>query len=180
MEEEDERGLSVSSDEHDELGFQKLTRAQRKRLRRKKLKEAASHRRQIIGPQLLNDDQIDGCSEVVRRNAAEKPESRNDCKQLPRDDESDGRPEGVRQNAAERPETRNDYSQLPCDEEIDGRPEGVRRNAAERSQRQNDYDQKPCDGHLEGVRRNAAESRNDHNHSKMSNTLFRFIVIITF
>ncbi|KAI7756362.1 hypothetical protein M8C21_011104 [Ambrosia artemisiifolia] len=76
------------SEEDGELGSQKLTRAQRKRLRKKKLKEAASHRRHIIGPQLpvdqMGGDRIDGevsdgsehghedgCMEGVRRNAAE-------------------------------------------------------------------------------------------------------------
>ncbi|KAF5798807.1 hypothetical protein HanXRQr2_Chr07g0297231 [Helianthus annuus] len=84
-EEEEER-----SEGEGELGFEKLTRAQRKRLRKKKLKEAASQRRQIIGPQLNPDhtdgDRIDGevssvreleheheRLEGVRRNAAEKP-----------------------------------------------------------------------------------------------------------
>ncbi|KAI3704614.1 hypothetical protein L1987_74839 [Smallanthus sonchifolius] len=87
LEEEDETNLSASSEEQGELGFQKLTRAQRKRLRKQKLKEAASRRRQIIGPQLPPGDQIDGGvsavaehqhPEGVRRNAAEKPESGND------------------------------------------------------------------------------------------------------
>ncbi|KAJ9670454.1 hypothetical protein PVL29_026782 [Vitis rotundifolia] len=43
---------SSASDEDDECAPQKLTRAQRKRLRQKKLKETASCRRKIIGPQL--------------------------------------------------------------------------------------------------------------------------------
>ncbi|XP_034690028.1 uncharacterized protein LOC117917761 isoform X1 [Vitis riparia] len=43
---------SSASDEDDECAPQKLTRAQRKRLRQKKLKETASYRRKIIGPQL--------------------------------------------------------------------------------------------------------------------------------
>ena len=61
MEREAETNFSASSEDDDELGSQKLTRAQRKRLRTKKLKEAASHRRQIIGPELppTGDDQID-------------------------------------------------------------------------------------------------------------------------
>ncbi|KAK1291688.1 hypothetical protein QJS10_CPB17g02600 [Acorus calamus] len=38
--------------EGSECGLQKLTRAQRKRLRKRKLKESASVRRKIIGPLL--------------------------------------------------------------------------------------------------------------------------------
>ncbi|KVI08929.1 uncharacterized protein LOC112528551 isoform X2 [Cynara cardunculus var. scolymus] len=89
LEGEEERSLSSSSEEEGGSGSQKLTRAQRKRLRKKKLKEVASHRRLIIGPQLPStggDDQIDGDgsdgpeyqqSEGVRRNVAEGPESGN-------------------------------------------------------------------------------------------------------
>ncbi|CAH1437386.1 unnamed protein product [Lactuca virosa] len=86
LEREAEMDLSASSEEDDELGSEKLTRAQRKRLRRKKLKEAASHRRQIIGPELppTGDDQIDDevsnvhePSEGVRRNVTEGSESGN-------------------------------------------------------------------------------------------------------
>ncbi|MFS7955606.1 hypothetical protein Hanom_Chr07g00644581 [Helianthus anomalus] len=87
-EEEEEEEEEERSEGEGELGFEKLTRAQRKRLRKKKLKEAASQRRQIIGPQLNPDhtggDRIDGevsgvreleheRLEGVRRNAAEKP-----------------------------------------------------------------------------------------------------------
>nr|KAJ0187930.1 hypothetical protein LSAT_V11C900456630 [Lactuca sativa] len=53
--------------QHDELGSQKLTRAQRKRLRTKKLKEAASHRRQIIGlelPPTVDDQNCMICSSL--------------------------------------------------------------------------------------------------------------------
>ncbi|KAL8528852.1 hypothetical protein ACS0TY_006347 [Phlomoides rotata] len=53
---------------------QKLTRAQRKRLRKSKFKEATSHRRKIIGPLLpASNDDIDhnhGGVESVRQNAA--------------------------------------------------------------------------------------------------------------
>ncbi|XP_023751859.1 uncharacterized protein LOC111900218 [Lactuca sativa] len=86
LEREAETNFSVSSEEDDELGSEKLTRAQRKRLRRKKLKEAASHRRQIIGPELppTGDDQINDevsnvhqQSEGVRRNVTERSESGN-------------------------------------------------------------------------------------------------------
>ncbi|KAK9285285.1 hypothetical protein L1049_024475 [Liquidambar formosana] len=48
-----ERSSATSStDDEGECGPQKLSRAQRKRLRKKKLKEAASCRRKIIGPLL--------------------------------------------------------------------------------------------------------------------------------
>ena len=55
-------------------------------MRKKKLKEAACNRREIIGPQLpaTGDDQIVGdvfeneCPEGVRSNAEEKLESGND------------------------------------------------------------------------------------------------------
>nr|KAJ0219929.1 hypothetical protein LSAT_V11C200080200 [Lactuca sativa] len=89
LEREAETNFSVSSEEDDELGSEKLTRAQRKRLRRKKLKEAASHRRQIIGPELppTGDDQINDevsnvhqQSEGVRRNVTERSESGNNRK----------------------------------------------------------------------------------------------------
>ncbi|KAA8531551.1 hypothetical protein F0562_006260 [Nyssa sinensis] len=43
---------SSSGDGEGECGPQKLTRAQRKRLRKKKLKEEASRRRKVIGPLL--------------------------------------------------------------------------------------------------------------------------------
>ncbi|RAL50763.1 hypothetical protein DM860_015910 [Cuscuta australis] len=51
-ESENERSSSSSSDR--DMGFEagKLTRAQRKRIRRAKLKEGASRRRKIIGPLL--------------------------------------------------------------------------------------------------------------------------------
>lgn len=73
----------------------KLTRAQRKRLRKRKLKEAASHRRKIIGPLLPgSNDDIDrscgGSVEGVRRNAATDFSG----------DHSHGSVEGVRRNAA--------------------------------------------------------------------------------
>lgn len=45
-----EEKTSCSSGHESEWGPQKLTRAQRKRLRKKKLKDAASRRRKIIGP----------------------------------------------------------------------------------------------------------------------------------
>ena len=69
-----------ANDDDDEggLGFAKLTRAQRKRLRKKKLKEAACNRREIIGPQLPGKSEDDQQSEGVRRNAAERVGSGNE------------------------------------------------------------------------------------------------------
>ncbi|CAN4083051.1 unnamed protein product [Withania somnifera] len=56
---EDDRGSSSSSHQESDHGPEKLTRAQRKRIRRKKLKEAASRRQNIIGP-LLPTQESDG------------------------------------------------------------------------------------------------------------------------
>ncbi|XP_009607431.1 uncharacterized protein [Nicotiana tomentosiformis] len=62
---EDDRGSSSSGDQASDHGpDEKLTRAQRKRLRRKKLKEAASRRQNIIGP-LLPTAENDGRGENV-------------------------------------------------------------------------------------------------------------------
>ncbi|KAJ8769286.1 hypothetical protein K2173_002490 [Erythroxylum novogranatense] len=47
-----EGSSSTSNDNDDDCGLQKLTRAQRKRLRKKKLKEDVCRRNQIIGPLL--------------------------------------------------------------------------------------------------------------------------------
>lgn len=56
----EESGCSTSDDNGDgERGPEKLTRAQRKRLRKKKLKEDASRRVKIIGPLLPSTG--DGC-----------------------------------------------------------------------------------------------------------------------
>ncbi|KAB2617710.1 hypothetical protein D8674_013579 [Pyrus ussuriensis x Pyrus communis] len=72
-----ESGSSATSSEddgNDESEAQRLTRAQRKRLRKKKLKEDASRRREIIGPLLPSaTDQCDNEAQGVRRNASEKP-----------------------------------------------------------------------------------------------------------
>lgn len=61
-----EIGSSSTSDEGgNDGGSQKLTRAQRKRLRRKKLKEHACRRRKIIGPLLppqIEDEDVEGNS----------------------------------------------------------------------------------------------------------------------
>lgn len=51
---------SGEDDGEDDCGSQKLTRAQRKRLRKKKLKEDVSRRRQIIGPLLPPSSDNDG------------------------------------------------------------------------------------------------------------------------
>ncbi|XP_048128187.1 uncharacterized protein LOC115742076 isoform X2 [Rhodamnia argentea] len=48
-------------DNEGECGEQKLTRAQRKRIRKKKLKEEIAHRRKIVGP-LLPSSSSGGCS----------------------------------------------------------------------------------------------------------------------
>nr|GLL26419.1 uncharacterized protein LOC109177932 isoform X2 [Ipomoea trifida] len=57
---ENERSSSSSSASDHEGGCepQKLTRAQRKRIRRKKMKEAASRRQKIIGPLLPNASDV--------------------------------------------------------------------------------------------------------------------------
>ncbi|XP_049357787.1 uncharacterized protein LOC125822435 isoform X2 [Solanum verrucosum] len=56
---EKDRGSSSSGDQEEtDHGSEKLTRAQRKRIRRKKLKEASSRRQNIIGP-LLPTEEID-------------------------------------------------------------------------------------------------------------------------
>lgn len=49
-----------SSDGIDEGAPEKLTRAQRKRIRKRKLKEAASSRRKIIGPLLPSEYELPG------------------------------------------------------------------------------------------------------------------------
>ncbi|CAH9089894.1 unnamed protein product [Cuscuta epithymum] len=64
---EKERSSSSSSSSSDEEGgceAQKLTRAQRKRIRRTKLKEAASRRQKIIGPLLPNASVESGAENV--------------------------------------------------------------------------------------------------------------------
>ncbi|KAL6952481.1 hypothetical protein U1Q18_050628 [Sarracenia purpurea var. burkii] len=80
----EESGSSSSSDDDEgECGSQKLTRAQRKRLRKRKLKRASSHRRKIIGP-LLPTNSDDGVVDLrneaqgVRCNVAEKSDIGND------------------------------------------------------------------------------------------------------
>ncbi|KAF3439077.1 hypothetical protein FNV43_RR17352 [Rhamnella rubrinervis] len=101
-------GSSTTSDDDDggggddtDCGTQKLTRAQRKRLRIKKLKEDASRRNKIIGPLLPPANHDEGDSSVgggarendhppcVRRNSAEEPpigvtssNSANHCSKL--------------------------------------------------------------------------------------------------
>ncbi|KAL3526904.1 hypothetical protein ACH5RR_011560 [Cinchona calisaya] len=77
---DEDGGKSTSSSDADGEegdGPKKLTRAQRKRLRRKKLKEAASRRSKIIGPLLPTTASDDGVEVVgneppsVRQNASE-------------------------------------------------------------------------------------------------------------
>lgn len=75
-EESEQSGCSTSDDDGEgEGGRKKLTRAQRKRLRKKKLKEDASRRGNIIGPLLPSTSDASGAIETeppsVRRNAAE-------------------------------------------------------------------------------------------------------------
>ncbi|CAH9069192.1 unnamed protein product [Cuscuta europaea] len=63
---EKERSSSSSlSDEEGGCEAQKLTRAQRKRIRRTKLKEAASRRQKIIGP-LLPNASVENGAEIVQ------------------------------------------------------------------------------------------------------------------
>ncbi|GJS03328.1 hypothetical protein Tco_0319836 [Tanacetum coccineum] len=82
MENTDELKEEEEYDDHGDEGelggFEKLTRAQRKRLRKQKLKEAASHRREIIGPQLPGKGDDDQQSEGARQNAAQRVESGNE------------------------------------------------------------------------------------------------------
>ncbi|KAE8008234.1 hypothetical protein FH972_004764 [Carpinus fangiana] len=72
----EESGCSACDDTDGESGpRRKLTRAQRKRLRKKKLKEDASRRGNIIGPLLPSEGEagdVETEPPDVRRNAAEK------------------------------------------------------------------------------------------------------------
>ncbi|MCE3215737.1 hypothetical protein HAX54_003311 [Datura stramonium] len=58
-EQEDDRGSTSSDDRESDHRPEKLTRAQRKRIRRNKLKEAASRRQNIIGPLLPTEESDD-------------------------------------------------------------------------------------------------------------------------
>ncbi|KAK4584881.1 hypothetical protein RGQ29_022526 [Quercus rubra] len=77
-----EKSSCSASDVNDdsESGQQKLTRAQRKRLRKKKLKEDASRRGKMIGPLLPSTKEVgdDGCTGGVRQNAAENVDAASD------------------------------------------------------------------------------------------------------
>ena len=77
-----EKSSCSASDVNDdsESGQQKLTRAQRKRLRKKKLKEDASRRGKMIGPLLPSMKEVgdDGCTGGVRQNAAENVDAASD------------------------------------------------------------------------------------------------------
>ncbi|XP_010316026.1 uncharacterized protein [Solanum lycopersicum] len=77
---EEDRGSSSSGDQETNHGPDKLTRAQRKRIRRKKLKEASSRRQNIIGPLLPTEE-----SDLEGVNVSTPDEE----------------PQGVRQNANE-------------------------------------------------------------------------------
>ncbi|XP_065873058.1 uncharacterized protein [Euphorbia lathyris] len=88
----DDYGLRTSStsssdneDGESECAQQKLTRSQRKRLRKQKLKEDVSRRKQVIGPLLPSpsDGGIAGeqCSPPVRQNADESCGSQSKLKQ---------------------------------------------------------------------------------------------------
>lgn len=79
---EDYENASSSSDEEQESEPEKLTRAQRKKIRKKKLKEQAIRRGKLIGPLLpLNPTNTNQCanpdakhSPPVRSNASENEE----------------------------------------------------------------------------------------------------------
>lgn len=79
-------GCSTSDDNDDsESGTQKLTRAQRKRLRKKMLKEDASRRGKMIGPLLPSTKEVgdDGCTGGVRQNAAVNVDAASDESEQP-------------------------------------------------------------------------------------------------
>ncbi|CAN1342966.1 hypothetical protein LINPERPRIM_LOCUS39640 [Linum perenne] len=62
--------LSSSANDDSDGGSKKLTRAQRKRLRKKKIKEDACRRKGMIGPLLPAAEEAE-CTPGVRRNAEE-------------------------------------------------------------------------------------------------------------
>ncbi|PQM37158.1 uncharacterized protein Pyn_15557 [Prunus yedoensis var. nudiflora] len=74
-----ESGSATTSGDDDGSGEsepQRLTRAQRKRLRKKKLKEDASRRGELIGPLLPPTvDRGENEAQGVRRNASEEPDA---------------------------------------------------------------------------------------------------------
>jgi len=85
-----ESSSTSSSDDEGECGPQKLTRAQRKRIRKKKVKEAAaSRRRKLIGPLLPGGD--DGSCDLsneaqgVPQNVGEPAASSNQNKRKHRE-----------------------------------------------------------------------------------------------
>ncbi|KAF3621957.1 putative glycosyltransferase 7-like [Capsicum annuum] len=77
---EEDKGSSNDDDVESDHGPEKLTRAQRKRIRRKKLKEAASRRQNIIGPLFPTEESDDKGVNLST---------------------SDEKPQGVRQNVNE-------------------------------------------------------------------------------
>lgn len=79
----------------DETEHQNLSRAQRKRLRKKKLKEEASRRGKLIGPLLPSSTSNDGGPSDIAGNESQSIRENAD-------EEHDG-PQSVRQNASEKP-----------------------------------------------------------------------------
>lgn len=76
----DSENASTSSDEEQEGEAQKLTRAQRKKIRKKKLKEEAIRRGKLVGPLLPTSTNQCGDPDVkdppaVRSNASERKEN---------------------------------------------------------------------------------------------------------
>ncbi|XP_019444951.1 PREDICTED: uncharacterized protein LOC109348832 isoform X1 [Lupinus angustifolius] len=74
---DDNDNASTSGEEEQSCETEKLTRAQRKKIRKKKLKEEAIHRGRLIGPMLplphaTTRDQVAERAPPVRSNASEK------------------------------------------------------------------------------------------------------------
>ncbi|CAN1191344.1 hypothetical protein LINPERHAP2_LOCUS40995 [Linum perenne] len=70
--------LSSSANDDSDGGSKKLTRAQRKRLRKKKIKEDACRRKGMIGPLLPAAEEAEAeCTPGVRRNAEESHKGSN-------------------------------------------------------------------------------------------------------
>lgn len=67
-----ENAVSTSGDEEHESETEKLTRAQRKRIRKKKLREEAMRRGKLIGPLLPTTAAHCGDAPPVRSNASEE------------------------------------------------------------------------------------------------------------
>ncbi|KAE9613082.1 hypothetical protein Lalb_Chr05g0213781 [Lupinus albus] len=72
---DDNENASTSGEEEQSCETEKLTRAQRKKIRKKKLKEEAIRRGKLIGPMLppaTTGDLVAECAPPVRLNASEK------------------------------------------------------------------------------------------------------------